>query len=138
MNQIYHHYTEWEEHHAGMWVAVTGKRRKMLISRAIRFTGNAALYGEYMIKVLDRWPISCEQNLSVSNSNRQAWIGHAATCIAIGCPEEITRCAWHYLTKEQQDEANLMADRAIARWEQANEHKRAEPYQYILTELYNA
>jgi hypothetical protein len=50
--------------------------------------------------------------------NRQAYIGHAAACIAIGSPEYITRLAWHQLTNDQQDKANNKADIAIKTWEE--------------------
>lgn len=138
MNKIYHHFKDWEEHQYGMWVSISGERKKILLRRAIRFTGNAKLYGEYMLKALERWPISCEQNLSCHDQNRQAWIGHAATCIAIGCPEEITRLAWHYLTQKQQDDANAVADLAIQKWEEANIYKCTGIKQYNLLELANA
>jgi len=100
-----------------MWRLTKGREREDLLKRAIKFTGNANLYGSWMIKVLDKWPCSCEHNLSDITMNRQAWIGHAACCLAIGCSEEITRLAWHHLTQRQQDEANAMADKAIVKWE---------------------
>lgn len=119
MKQIFHHYEKWEEHHAGMWRKITNEQeRKEHLQRAIAFTGNAKLYGEYMLQVLDKWPISCEQNLSNSSVNRKAWIGHAATCIAINCPEDITREAWWTLSQDQQDEANSKASEAIKKWEE--------------------
>lgn len=119
MKQIFHHYEKWEEHHAGMWRKITNEQeRKEHLQRAIEFTGNAKLYGEYMLQVLDKWPISCEQNLSNSSVNRKAWIGHAATCIAINCPEDITREAWWTLSQDQQDEANSKAAEAIKKWEE--------------------
>jgi hypothetical protein len=73
-----------------------------------------------MLKAIDLWPVSCEHNLSCTGMNRQAWIGHAACCIATGCPEHITRLAWHTLTQKQQDEANAKADFAIKTWEERN------------------
>jgi hypothetical protein len=35
----------------------------------------------------------------------------------MGCPEDIVRSAWGYLTKEQQDLANQQAQNAIELWE---------------------
>lgn len=70
-----------------------------------------------MLKVADSWEYSCEHNLTDSGINKQAWIGHAACCLAIGCPEYITRQAWWHLTKQQQDDANKKADEAIRYWE---------------------
>lgn len=102
-----------------MWRNVHGSERKKYLEKAIEFTGNARLYGEYMMKAIEQWPMSCEHNLTDQSMNKQAWVGHAACCIALGCPEDITREAWHYLTQEQQDEANAMADLAIAKWQES-------------------
>jgi len=88
-----------------------------MLPKAVEFTGNAVLYGCWMMKALEMWPISCEQNLSHKSNNRQAWIGHAACFLAIGSPEDVTREAWWMLTDEQRDLANAQADIAIADFE---------------------
>jgi hypothetical protein len=126
LSQIFHNYNDWEEFHAGMWRHVGGSERLEYLNKAIEFTGDAELYGSWMMRVVDEWPISCEQNLTCSSLNRQAWIGHAACCLAIGCPEDITRAAWRFLSQKQQDEANAMADKAIAEWERRHKEKLNE------------
>lgn len=123
MKRIYHNYLKWEEHHAGMWQHLPKEQSERLLQEAIIFTGDHKLYGSWMMKVIKEWPISCEQNLTDRSMNRQAWIGHAACCLAIGCPEHITRAAWHYLTQEQQDLANNQASFAISAWEKAHGKK---------------
>lgn len=123
IKRIYHHCEKWEEVPAGMWRLVSGAERSDLLAKAIEFTGNAKLYGGWMMRALEAWPFSCENSLSCVDMNRQAWIGHAATCLAINCPEDITREAWRYLTKQQQDDANAMADLAIGEWEMRHEVK---------------
>ena len=117
MKQRYYPYTEWEDYKAGMWRKIPAKDEARFLDEAIRFTGNAEEYGSWMMKVAIEWPISCEHNLTDIDQNRKAWIGHAAACMAINCPEYITRQAWGYLSKSQQDEANAVADIAIAWWE---------------------
>jgi len=117
MKRVYHHYLTWEEYHAGMWRKVYGDDKKSYLEKVIEFTGNADLYGEWMLKVITSWPLSCEHNLTAVSTNRKAWIGHAACCLAIGCPEDVTRSAWGYLSHEQRDRANLKADQAIEQWE---------------------
>lgn len=87
------------------------------LEAAIAFTGNAVLYGKAMMRVINEWPVSCEHNLTDLNQNRRAWIGHAAACLEIGCPEHVTRKAWGYLTQLQRDEANEQATQAILAWE---------------------
>jgi hypothetical protein len=117
MKKRWHHYLKWEDYQNGMYETFSGDKKKEFHAKAIEFTGNPELYGNAMLEVVERWPICCEQNLSDTGMNRQAWIGHAAACLAIGCPEEITRDAWSSLTQEQQDKANAKADLAIALWE---------------------
>ena len=113
-DRVYHPYTEWEEVAHGMWSAVDNK--KEWLARAIAFTGDHALYGSYMLRVIKEWPISCENALTDESLNQRAWVGHAACALAIGCPEDITREAWGLLSDEQRILANREADRAIRVW----------------------
>jgi hypothetical protein len=117
MKKRWHHYLKWEDYQNGMYRTLYGDEKKESLAKAVEFTGNAELYGNWMLEVVEKWPISCEQNLSDTGMNRQAWIGHAACCLAIGCPEDVTREAWAQLSQQQQDEANAKADFAIELWE---------------------
>jgi len=116
IDRIYHHYTDWEETDSRMWRSV--KEKESYLKVAIDFTGDAKLYGEHMQNVIREWKISCEHNLSNQTQNRKAWIGHAACALAFGCPESIVREAWGYLSQQQQDDANDVADIAIKLWEE--------------------
>ena len=122
MNQIFHHYTLWEDANNGMWKSVSGKEREVMLEDAVRFTGDHILYGSWMMKVIKAWPVACEQNLTNQSINHQAWIGHAAVCLALGIPEDITRDAWWKLTDRQRNDANKQADAAIAAW--TSDHKQ--------------
>jgi hypothetical protein len=113
--EIWHPYWTWEETAYNMWGDV--KNKFEWLERAIEFTGDHELYGSWMIKVADTWTYSCEHNLTKTDINRKAWIGHAAVAFAIQCPEDIVREAWGYLRKEQQDLANMKAEEAINHWE---------------------
>lgn len=96
-----------------MWGDVS--HRKTWLDIAIIFTGNAELYGQWMLKVADAWPRSCEHNLTKTGDKRP-WIGHAAVALAIGCPEDIVREAWGHLSEQQQRLANEKASIAIQYW----------------------
>lgn len=122
MKRIYHHHDKWEEHKYGMWRKVSPEEEKTFFDWAVTFTGNTELYGAWMMKVVEQWRYSCEQNLSNRSINRQAWIGHAACALANECPEYIVRLAWWQLTEEQRVDANKKADKAIATWEE--KHRR--------------
>ncbi|MGZ3694115.1 MAG: hypothetical protein ACXWQO_07935 [Bdellovibrionota bacterium] len=123
MQKVWHPYTAWECFTLGMWNFAESKDRNALLREAIKFTGNAELYGSWMMKVIVAWPVSCEHHLTDDSSNRRAYIGHAAACLAIQCPEDITRKAWGFLSRYQQDEANHKADLAIAEWERIYERR---------------
>ena len=113
--RVYHPYYNWEEIKYNMWGTVSNKDKYLL--DAIKFTSDHEVYGSYMLRVIKEWPISCENALTDYFINRKAWIGHAASALAIGCPENITRMAWRELTDVQQFLANEKARRAIQAWE---------------------
>lgn len=113
--EIWHPYWTWEEVKHNMWGDVQPKSQ--CLKKAIEFTSDYNLYGSWMIKVADQWKYSCEHNLTKTDINKKAWIGHAAVAMAIQCPEDIVREAWGYLTQEQQDMANMRAQEAINHWE---------------------
>lgn len=115
MKRVWVPIDQWEELHHNMWGEA--QNRATLLRRAILFTGNHRLYGRYMQRVIQEWPNSCLNALTDQSINRRAWIGHAATALAIRCPEDITRQAWSFLSHEQQALANRQADRAIQSWE---------------------
>lgn len=130
MVRIFHHYLLWEDYKNGMWTRLKPTDESDFIEKAILFTGDYQLYGSYMMKVAEHWPICCEQNLSNLSQNRRAWIGQAASCMAINCPEYITRQAWGCLTQQQQDDANEMADTAIRWWEDNKSIDRQISFEY--------
>lgn len=102
-----------------MWGRV--KDRQSYLNRAIEFTGNHVLYGQWMMRVIEEWPNTCEHNLTNKTINRKAWIGHAAVAMAIQCPEDIVRAAWGFLSQEQRELANEQARLAIEEWERRHE-----------------
>ena len=123
IKRVYHRYDQLEECHCGMWKKFNGEKRNVFLKKAIKFTGNAEIYGEFMLRVIEEWPNSCEHNLTCPGMNRQAWIGCAACCLALNCPEDITREAWHMLDAKQQEDANKKADLAIREWEERYRQK---------------
>lgn len=116
IKRVYHPVHLWEEIEANMWGSVNNRKR--FLKAAIDFTGDHKRYGRFMLRVVNEWPISCENALTDLSMNRRAWIGHAATALALGCPEDITREAWSFLTQTQQEQANAQADNAIKIWEE--------------------
>src|SRR5690348_3445040 len=133
LERIHHPYQDWEETKAGMWKRPNGLERDEHINRCSAFMADTKQFRAAMLRAISEWPISCEQNLTCFDLNRQAWLGHAACCIAIGCPEEPTRAAWWTLTQEQRDAADAAAAEVIAIWEQQHtERMRCQSAQSVL------
>lgn len=111
--EIWHPWWLLEEVKSNMWGSVNHRKTWLEIAKV--FTGDAELYGEWMLKMVNSWPYSCEHNLTKSGDKRP-WVGHAAVAYCFQCPEDIVREAWGYLTQEQQDKANQKASEAIEHW----------------------
>lgn len=114
LERVYHPWHEWEEVRFNMWGTV--EDRKKWVASAIRFTGDYKRYGRFMMRVINEWPVSCENALTDPSINQKAWVGHAACALALECPEDVTREAWKHLTDEQQLLANKEAQHAIDTW----------------------
>lgn len=123
LSRIHHPYWDWEDWKAGMWRAPCKEDEREFLSKAVAFTGDHLNYGFFMRRVVREWPKACEHNLTEPSMNRLAWIGHAATVMAIGCPEWVTRKAWGMLTAEQRRLADAQAQLALDEWIEAHEAK---------------
>lgn len=119
INQVFFHYTQWEDYKNGMYRIFSGtdNERLGLVSSARELLGNPEQLLHEMVTVAFEWPISASVNLSNASRNRQAWLGQAACCHFSGCPEELTREAWNTITQDQQKAANDVADRVSLAWE---------------------
>lgn len=126
LTKVWHPYWLWEDLKAGMWRKVDSKLRADFLKKAVQFTGNHETYGSFMQKVVFEWPLASEHNLTDTSMNRLAWIGHAACCLAINCPEDITRQAWAHLSQKKQDLANQQAQNALNQWEQKYESQNSQ------------
>ena len=121
MKRIYHHYKLWEDQKEGFYKSVKNKNNyKDLV---ISFFNNEEDTGRFMSLVLDKWVVSCEQNLSNLSMNRVAWIGQAACFINNGTPSLTTMYFWKFLDYEVQERANKQAIKAIKLWEQKQKSK---------------
>lgn len=115
MRRKWHPYTAWEDYLAGMY----GVSDKVMEERAssIDLLRNAAGLRDAMMDAVLAWPIAAEHNLTDTGSNRRAWLGQAACCLAHGATQFATCSAWWELSEDERDAANAAADSVIAQWE---------------------
>jgi hypothetical protein len=119
MKREWHHYKEWECYRHGMWSRVPRDQERELILKAVAFTGDAELYGLWMMRAIEVFKVSCAHHLSDASLNKRAYIGHAACALAHGFPEYIVRKAWGLLAQGQRDAANVKASEALLKWKRS-------------------
>lgn len=124
INRIYHRYEKWEDEKLGFY-KTTDENKEENITKSTSLLKDRKRLKKYMNMVINKWIISCEQNLSNPAMNRQAYLGQAACCLHHGSPAQTTRIAWNNLTEEEMKIANNIADQIISKWEKKyEEHKQ--------------
>ena len=120
MKRLWHHYETWEDWRAGMFREIRDQWIADDLTRAAAgLLGNPPALESAMRYVAFHWPHAADQNLSNPSRNKQAWLGQAACCHAVGAPELLTKLAWWTLSVEQRTAANMVADRVLAEWREA-------------------
>lgn len=119
MRQVFFHYSDLEEHTAGMWRMVAVEEREGYTEAAANLMRHPAAFTAAMMKALDGWPNSMLAAMTTPSLNRRAFMGHSGCCIGVGSPEELTRLGWHRLNQDEQDAANAAADTIIEAWERS-------------------
>lgn len=116
MKKVWHRFDKWECYRHGMWTRAERASSPALLRDAIELTGDAVVYGAWMLHVVREWPVTCEHHFTDKSVNHLAHVGHCAAAMAIRCPENITRSAWAMLTDTQRGEANAAARYAVQEW----------------------
>ena len=115
MRRKWHPYTDWEDYQAGMYAVSDNVMDERADS--IDLLRNPFGLRDAMADAVLSWPIAAEHNLTDTGSNRRAWLGQAACCLAHGATQFATCSAWWELTDDQRADANAAADYVIAMWE---------------------
>ena len=124
LQQIWHPYNLWEDYKNGFYDNVSGKNKQELISKVIELFSDKELTQEYMQRVVNEWIFSCEHNLTNYSMNRVAYLGQAACCLYAKVPSTITMEAWSLVGKKHRDEADLIAENIISKYELNNQNKQ--------------
>lgn len=122
MERIFHHYSKWEDFHAGMYDE-SKDGRKERVQKAAFILGTPNICRNAMEKVVSEWRIATEFNLSNTEINRKAWLGQAACSCFAGIHEDETREAWGIMTEAQRVEANRIAADIIKKWVAGREYE---------------
>jgi hypothetical protein len=122
IERIYHQYDMWEDFMEGMYKKTCFMDEHQMAADCEAILSCPQWLEESMKFVAFNWVRAAEHNLTNMARNRQAWLGQAACCFALGAPEYLTKEAWGRLTEAQQKAANDVADYVIEMWEQR--HKR--------------
>lgn len=113
MQQFFAHYEAWEDFQNGMYRLNYELNRDRFVIDAIWLLKNQAEFYSAMNELIDKWPVAAKVNLTNNQQNKRAWLGAAACCYKHNTPEYLTRLAWNLLNKEDQDNANITAEKII-------------------------
>lgn len=129
MKQVFAHYLEWEDYQNGMYKMPKLNDGLGQVQQAKELLSNTPIFFDTMKIMMKEWPVCSAVNLTNLGQNRRAWLGAAACNYLHKIPEVITRIAWNELSKEQQDKANLAANKII------NEYDNHQQYAQTLFDI---
>lgn len=112
MKRLFEKYTEWEDYKNGMYEMYKTEDED-LIRKAVYLLTNSVLFLETCKSVVKDWKITTSVHLTNNTINKKAWIGQASCNYLYKVPELLTRVAWGKLTKDQQENANNIAQTVI-------------------------
>lgn len=75
-----------------------------------------------MLEVIEKWPYSCEHNLTNNSLNKIAYLGQAACCLYAKVPATVTMEAWSKVPEKFRNEADEIAAEVLTIWE-AKQHQ---------------
>lgn len=120
IGRIYHPYYLWEDFKHGFYDNSSGEVKQKHIDKVLEMFNDKHLTTTYMNKVIDTWVYSCEHNLTNNSMNRIAYIGQAACCLYAQIPSTITMEAWSLLDDNIKEQANIIANEVLSKWEKKN------------------
>lgn len=121
MDRIYHRYELWEDWPAGLYNSA-GRNKSELIDKVIELFSDPKLTRKFMLEVIEKWPYSCEHNLTNNSLNKIAYLGQAACCLYAKIPATVTMEAWSKVPEKFRNEANEIAAEVLSIWE-AKQHQ---------------
>ena len=130
MRRIYHPYWDWECYHAGFFNTTCNLSDDEAKLKYCEFLSNLVLFEKTLNKVLNEWPISCEQFLSNDSMNRIAWLGQSSMCIETGIPSTF-RGGFKLLSNENQKLADSMALKYLKIWLKKYEKEDKQLYLFV-------
>lgn len=117
INRIYHRWEQWECYRAGFFEEnpPKGMTAEDCQNKYAEFLRDIKLFKQTAYEVLDKWPKSCEHNLTNASMNRIAWIGQSSVCLKYGIPAKY-RGGFNLLNENEQLAANNVALEIINYW----------------------
>ena len=100
-----------------MYTPYSSKKDMARIQKAINLLSNPDEFEKVALKMIQAYRYSCEHNLSNPSMNKIAYIGQASCFFAHDIREDETRAAWAYLTDDQRNAANAVAEKVLRIWE---------------------
>lgn len=115
IERIYHPYWLWEDQK--MYTPFSTKKDEGRIQKVIDLLTDLDEFERVAREMVHAYKYACEHNLTNTGLNRIAYIGQASCFFKDDIREDETRFAWGYLTEEQREKANAVAQKILEEWE---------------------
>jgi ParB-like chromosome segregation protein Spo0J len=126
VDRIFHTYDKWECYPYGFYDSKKdGMKAEECELAYANFFKTAGLFERVLNKLIIEWKYSCEHYLTNKSMNRIAWLGQASVCYELGIPSKYCS-GWNLLTEDEQNNANLIALKALNKWLIANNRQEIE------------
>lgn len=120
-SRIYHTFDKWECYKNGFFSSKHETLSKEdCEQKYIEVLTDLNIFEEALKRVISEWKYSCEHYLTNKAMNRIAWLGQASVCILHNIPSCYSY-AWFSLSKEEMDNANLLALKYLNIWLKQND-----------------
>lgn len=113
IRRVYHPWHKWECFKAGFYDTQTSVENPL--EHYAIFLRDSKRFEAALCRVIEEWPVSCEQFLLNESINRIAWLGQASMCIDTGIPS-CFRGGFKLLTEQEQNIANATAFKWLGKW----------------------
>lgn len=115
IERIYHPYWKWEDR--GMYSPFSTREVPERREKAIKLLTDSKEFEKTAREMVKAFKHACEHNLTNPGLNRIAYIGQASCFYKHDIREDETSKAWGYLTEQQRNEANSVAEKILKEWE---------------------
>jgi hypothetical protein len=121
MTRIYHPWNKWEAFRHNFYGGIMEYQKDDTLQLYASLLRDLSKFEAALRVIIRDWKYSCEHNLTNEGMNRIAWLGQASCALVYQVPATISMGGYNLLTKEEQQNADKMAEKYLNLWLEQHE-----------------